>query len=301
MGAGSHHWVARDAKGTRLFVTVDDLELKPWLSSDPVGACAGLANAYEIAGALHSNGLEFVVAPIPTAGGDVLVRLTERFTVALFPFIDGVADDFAQVPQGHERRAVQLMWARLHSATPVVRKRASVRGFGVTCRDDLEAALDDIDRPWLGGPLSEDARQWVAANRAWLTRALGVFDRAAERVTAKGADLVITHGEPHGANVIRNGESRYLIDWDTVALALPERDLWMMDSGTADAFEAYEQVSGRQVDRDSISFYAMTWHLNDIALFVELLRGSHADDEDTRAGLTNLDVAVERLAPYMPR
>jgi spectinomycin phosphotransferase len=100
---------------------------------------------------------------------------------------------------------------------------------------------------------------------------------------------------------MRAGESRFLIDWDTVAMALPERDLWMLDDGRPDAFDAYVDATGRSVDQDAIALYGIAWHLTDIALFVELLRGSHVDDGDTRKVLADLPVAKARLAPYMPK
>jgi spectinomycin phosphotransferase len=301
IGAGSHHWLATDAMANRLFVTVDDLELKPWLGADPESALPGLENAYDIARTLHGNGLEFVVAPIPTVDDRVVIRLDDRFTLAVFPVIEGVAADFEAMPKGDERRATLLMWARLHAATPLVRARAAVRGFVVPCRADLEAAIGETDRDWGGGPHSAAAREWVASNRDWLASALALFDSAARHVAAKRGELVITHGEPHGANLMRAGESRFLIDWDTVAMALPERDLWMLDDGRPDAFDAYVDATGRSVDHDAIALYGIAWHLTDIALFVELLRGSHVDDGDTRKVLADLPVAKARLAPYMPK
>lgn len=301
VGAGSHHWVAADASGARRFVTVDDLDLKPWLGADADSAFAGLKNAYEIAATLRDHGLDFVLAPTPTIRGDALIRLNERFTVALLRFVDGWSRDFDDTLQGEERDGALEMWARLHGATELVRSRASERGFGVTARTDLEAALSETDRRWAVGPLSSDARDWVSSNRLWLVRALETFDVAAAAVAGRSRRLVITHGEPHGLNLIRSESGRFLIDWDTVALALPERDLWMLDDGTPGAFQAYAESTGREVDRDALAFYGMAWHLSDIALFVELLRGPHADDADTRKALEDLSVAAARLAAYMPR
>ena len=43
---------------------------------------------------------------------------------------------------------------------------------------------------------------------------------------------VVTHGEPHPVNVMQTDAGRVLIDWDTVAIAPPERDLWMVICGT---------------------------------------------------------------------
>jgi spectinomycin phosphotransferase len=43
-----------------------------------------------------------------------------------------------------------------------------------------------------------------------------------------GGSWVVTHGEPHRANVIRDGQELHLVDWDTTLLAPRERDLQMI-------------------------------------------------------------------------
>ena len=67
VGGGSYHWVVRDRHGSRGFVTVDDLDWKPWLGSTRVSVLDGLTRAFDTALALRDGGLDFVVAPIPTA------------------------------------------------------------------------------------------------------------------------------------------------------------------------------------------------------------------------------------------
>lgn len=161
--------------------------------------------------------------------------------------------------------------------------------------------MDETDREWLGGPLSGEARKWVGLNRDYISRALMTHERVADTVTRRGDELVITHGEPHGMNIIRSSGKLHLIDWDTAGLALPERDLWMLDDGTLESFQPYVEATGRAVEREALNLYGMAWHLKDIALFIGWLRSSHADHSDTRAALANLDVAAARLEAYIPR
>src|ERR1700761_4935155 len=51
VGAGSYHWTARDHRGDRWFVTVDDLDDKSWLGDTRPQALAGLRGALDTAGA----------------------------------------------------------------------------------------------------------------------------------------------------------------------------------------------------------------------------------------------------------
>ena len=109
VGAGSYHWIAADAAGARRFVTVDDLDQKRWLGETRDAARQALGRAFDTAVALRQAGLEFVVAPIPTSGGEPLRRIGERHTVALFPFVDGRGRPLGAVrarrPRGRRRDA----------------------------------------------------------------------------------------------------------------------------------------------------------------------------------------------------
>src|SRR6266508_426095 len=70
VGFGSYHWVATDPRGTRRFVTVDDLEQKPWLGDTRETVFDGLMRSFDTAVALRDAGLGFVVAPIITSDGE---------------------------------------------------------------------------------------------------------------------------------------------------------------------------------------------------------------------------------------
>ena len=70
VGFGSYHWVATDVTGARVFVTVDELDRKPWLGDTRESAFDGLTRAFSSATSLRDAGLDFVVAPIHSKQGD---------------------------------------------------------------------------------------------------------------------------------------------------------------------------------------------------------------------------------------
>jgi spectinomycin phosphotransferase len=92
---------------------------------------------------------------------------------------------------------------------------------------------------------------------------------------------VITHGEPHPGNILRAAGGLYLIDWDTVGLALPERDLWVVAGDDARAAGRYAELTGRRVSSAALHLYRMRWSLDDISLAVRDFRGPHEQNEDT--------------------
>ena len=93
---------------------------------------------------------------------------------------------------------------------------------------------------------------------------------------------MVTHGEPHPGNVMRTPAGPVLIDWDTVALTPPERDLWLVARGDDGRTAAhYERLTGRAVDPDALALYRHAWTLDDIAVTVYDLREPHQRDPDT--------------------
>ena len=289
VGAGSYHWVVRDRKGTRAFVTVDELDRKPWLKDKRESVFDGLRRAFDTAAVLRDGGLEFVVAPIRTNSGETVRRVGERHTIALFPFVDGQVGRF-----GHydtvERTAVVKILAELHQATPVVASVAGSTGVELPGRRQVEAALHELNQTWLGGPFSEPARQALADHASDVADLLALADRLAADVAGHGSEWVITHGEPHASNVMQIGESYALVDWDTVALAPPERDLWMVVGDTGDVATIYTDATGHQVDQVAVDFFRLTWDLKDLATCIDVVRAPHRRSEDTVRefeGLTN--------------
>jgi spectinomycin phosphotransferase len=183
------------------------------------------------------------------------------------------------------------MLAELHRATPAVASVARTVGLEVPGRGHIEAALRETAQTWSGGPFSEPAREAFAVRASDVAELLALADRLAAGVAARGARSVLTHGEPHSANVMRTDTGHVLVDWDTVALAPPERDLWMVVGDSAAEAALYAEATGRQVDDVAVSFFRLTWDLKDLAEWLNVLRSPHRETEDTvntYEGLTNL-------------
>ena len=293
VGFGSYHWDVTDAAPRRYFVTVDDLDHKSWLGHDRESVFASLCGAFDAAVALREGGLQFVVAPIPAVKGESVRRISARHTVALFPFVDRSHSSFGEDSATGGRADLIQMLAELHRATRVALPVARRCSVDLADRRLLEAALRQLDRTWTGGPFSEPVRELLAGNASGLIGRLQAFDRLAAEVAAAGAGLVITHGEPHAGNVLRTAHGILLVDWDTVGLALPERDLALV---TSDAGELalYTEATGRSIDPAAMALYRLRWELDDIAIYTSLLRSVHAYTADTEKAWRSLSDAVQR-------
>jgi spectinomycin phosphotransferase len=294
VGGGSYHWVVRDEDARRWFVTVDDLDDKPWLGETRTAVLAGLQAAMDTAVALRRDaGLPFVVAPVPGPGGQTTRRVDAQYAVAVFRFVSGIPGRFGADLSGRERTALVDILAALHQSTHFAR-RAAVSRIGLPRRTDLEEALDELGRPWRAGPFAEPARALLTGAEPRIRERLAAFDRLAE--AARAAEPVITHGEPHPGNIMRTDTTRVLIDWDTVGLGPPERDLWLVTDGAGgEEWRRYAMLTGRAVDHDLLAFYRLRWALDDLSAFLHRLRGAHRRTADAEHALLSLKETAVRL------
>ncbi|XVU25949.1 phosphotransferase [Actinoplanes sp. CA-054009] len=280
VGAGGYHWSAPP-----WFVTVT--EYSP-----------GLEPALDAAARLN---LDFVVAAARASDGRIVRRLGERYAVTVHPFVAGSAGSFGPHPAPDREPVLDLLTA-LHR-TPVTtelratlsRTEPAVSGLELPGRAGLEVALADLDRPWTSGPYAEPARRILAEHAAAVAHRLSRFDARAAAMPSPDT-WVVTHGEPHPGNVLWTGDGPRLIDWDTIRLAPPERDLWMLTgamigappSDDASLLARYERATGRPIIPAAIDFYRDWWILADIAVYTNDLRRPHTEGADPAAALTYL-------------
>lgn len=297
VGAGSYHWSVVDQHGTAWFVKVDDLGVED-VARD--GAFDRLGQSFGAALALRRDaGLDFVLAPIPTATDAAVWRLTSRYALSVFPMVAGAAGHFGSHRPEDRVEVIDLL-AELHEATPIVADTASRADLVLPGRDKLEEALQDLDRNWTGGPYAERARKLLSVHAGQVQRLLADFDRRVDQVRNTVALWVVTHGEPHPGNVMRTPAGLRLIDWGTMQIAPPERDLWMLtpalarmlgedpDGDVDDVLARYSRATGRTVTPAGLALYPLWWRLADIAIFVDELRRPHGLGEDIAASLTYL-------------
>jgi spectinomycin phosphotransferase len=304
-GFGSYHWVVETGSSGKLFLTVDDLDGKPWLGHDRESVYVGLRSCFDATLFLNEQaGLEFVLAPITTTSGASLMRICERYTVAAFPFLVGTAGRWGEPVYPELRDDLMGLLGRLHEVTPRPDCDVPARGWALPGRAALEGALADLDQPWGTGPYGEPARRLVAARNDEIERWLARYDDLAGTLAAMhaagGDGLVVTHGEPHPGNVLRTEGAVHFIDWDTVALAPRERDLWMFAAHGND-LARYAALTGRPPDPRAIEFYGLCWALQDVAAFVSVLREPHRDDPDARktwGGLNDYFLADRQVYPW---
>jgi spectinomycin phosphotransferase len=285
VGFGSHHWKAAGTDGSRWFVTADDLHAGHRPGGDADGVFAVLDRAFRTAAALRgSAALDFVVAPTASCDGTVLRRIDARYAVRVDPFLDAAAAGSGDYEHEDDRRRVGRLLGRLHAASRRVGPDLpGHEDFALPGRDALEEALARLDVPWDGGPFAEPARELLRTCARSVGDRLLDYDRGARILRQGASSWVVTHGEPHSANVLREpGGALRLVDWDTALVAPRERDLWMVLDEALTGWDEYRAAAGDiELDEQAIELYRRRWELADIAIFVVDFRRPHEGTDDT--------------------
>lgn len=289
LGFGSHHWRARDGRGGRWFVTVDD-HTGGRFGVAEAESPAALARAMGTAAALRGAGLTFVLAPVPTRIGDLVAAIPgTHYTVTVFPYVAaGSVGEWGAFADEADRLGALRLVAEIHRATALVPAGLPrTETLTVPLRDELLAALSDLDAPWAAGPYGEPARAALAGQGDRIAPAFATFDALVAPILADRSGWVVTHGEPHSGNVLRDADGGLLlVDWDTALFAPRERDLWMLTAGDASGattdWSAYTAITGvADISADAIRAYRLHWDLAEVASYVDWFRRPHVADADT--------------------
>ncbi|GAB3433767.1 phosphotransferase [Flindersiella endophytica] len=291
VGYASYHWIAADEGGPRWFVTADDLTRDVDHLPDTVEErFATLSAAADTVRQLADEGHEYVLAPIAGSDGTVVQRMSPGWALQVTPYVHGWSTDQGAWDDPAEQAEVARLVGRLHAATPP----SSVPrwDFAVPGREVLEASLDDLGRPWEGGPYAEAARAFLIESLESIRGLLRRYDDLTLQLEADPDPWVVTHGEPDSDNVVRGDDGRtYLIDWGSVKLAPRERDLVEILNGVADVQPDYLTGAGRHATparAAGLELFGIGWSLTEIRRKAQLFRGPVGDHVPTVSDLERL-------------
>ena len=297
VGWGSHHWEVSSEAGSRWFVTADDLENKRMSQAEPLtGGFRRLRAALCAAADLRECGAAFAVAPVAARDGELLARVSTRFGLAVYPFVDGQSFEWAAFSSPAHRLAVLDLLAATHTAPPAARRRALADDFAVPHRDQLEAACQPGAGALDAGPYARPVARLIREHAAPIRRLLARYDHLVTAARTQPGRTVLTHGEPHPGNTMLTGGGWVLIDWDTALAAPPERDLWSLDPGDGSMLDAYAGLTGVTPRPVLLDLYRLRWDIADIAVDVSRFRRPHAGTAEDEESFSLLDSLVRRAS-----
>ena len=241
---------------------------------------------------LRSIGCGFVVAPIAVNNADPFIQF-ESYAVALYPFIEGRTFSFEESFGEVERGRILEALAVLHKVPIDAIRTPAADGFVIPWLDQLDGSMHgELESV---GPHAAVASRLLIDNEAEIRRLNSRYRTLVDRYMRSPGPVVVTHGEIHPGNVMVSAAGLMVIDWDTLMLAPPERDLWRLAHGDASVLRAYADATGTTPNEWLLNLYGVRWDLGEIASFAAELRKPHEDNADTRKALETLRSVIGGL------
>jgi spectinomycin phosphotransferase/16S rRNA (guanine(1405)-N(7))-methyltransferase len=166
-------------------------------------------------------------------------------------------------------------------------------GFVVPGLDQLGQATDG--QTGSHGPYGLAVARLLIDHEAEIRQLKARYQSLVARYRSDPRPQVVTHGEIHPGNVMTTAQGWMIVDWDTILVAPPERDLWRLAQGDGSVLRAYADATGTAPDLWLVDLYAMRWDLAEIASFAAQFGKPHDDTEDSRKALDVLRSVVEQL------
>ena len=237
---------------------------------------------------LASHGAGWVIGPIPTRSGVLSADVTV-FTAVLYPFHDGTS--------GWNRRLSREQWIKLgagvrtlHDAEiPIDLLRAVPReSFRSPWRRDLPRRLEQLREDSAGDPVIRELSELLERHRSTVEHLLYRAEVLAGRLTHRPAHTTACHGDLHAGNILIDSlDHLFVVDWDTIVVALRERDLMFIGGGVGGTwnkqhecewfFDGYGSV---EIDPYALLYYRCERIVEDICVVCSELLESNAAEPD---------------------
>jgi spectinomycin phosphotransferase len=221
---------------------------------------------------LKDNGIEQVVAPLPTRLQELWQRL-DQFALLLYPFIDGNNGMAAGMSNSQWIEYGAVVKA-IHSDGIAAALAGQVPGetFQPVWSGGVSKLQAQIDAGDGGDPLAQELARFWRVKRAEIRR---IVDRAKElgrMLRDKPPAFVLCHADIHTANVMIDNAGRlYIVDWDQPVLAPRERDLmFVVESRVALAVKTREEelffrgYGNIDIDWLALAYYRYEWAVQEI-------------------------------------
>ncbi|MBZ0297468.1 MAG: aminoglycoside phosphotransferase family protein [Anaerolineae bacterium] len=227
---------------------------------------------------LHAQGIDHISYPIPTTDGRLLLTVDER----PFFLLNSIAGEwtFDYPFAGY----VDLL-AQVHRAQ--VQPTPHMEDFSLPFRPSLLAYLDQLWHTTYTHPHDRALQQLMRQDRDWLLTLLAEAEALAARLQP-GDHWRLTHGDAPG-NVLKTAQGAlYLVDWDDLLLAPPERDTWF-HLESPDFLPLYRQhFPDYQPDWDAYAFYLYLRYFDDLEGFLDLILQPGSSDAHKADALKGL-------------
>jgi spectinomycin phosphotransferase len=223
---------------------------------------------------LKDNGVEQVVAPLPTREQKLMAEMDE-FTLILYPFITG--KEAMQVGMSDAQwREFGSTLKKIHltdlpsELSQQLRRETFIPKWGKVAQELHRR----VNAQRFDDPYQRELAAFWKENNETIQTLLDRTDRIGRSLQHADLEFVLCHADIHTANIMLTPErTLFIVDWDDTLLAPKERDLmFVLDGDSIHTkeerlfFEGYGKV---EINPLVLAYYRYEWCVQEIGDFGE--------------------------------
>jgi len=229
---------------------------------------------------------ENIAMPIRSKNGKLAV-LHENFPVSVMEYLEGKnpKEDFIPQPKQLAR-----MIAKLHNFKSD--KFPGVKQEELTLRweNKILSFISKIEKS-----RHEELKKILKGKSDFFRAILKRVKKLKKHVESKKKKYVLVHTDLHEGNLYLSGNRVFVLDWESLEKALPEKDLLFFVKNKL-FMKEYSKLTGHKVDKDALDYYRLKRGVSDIVYFVrELLEKEDIEKKIKRNYLRVIREEVEYL------
>jgi spectinomycin phosphotransferase len=247
----------------------------------------------------HEQGIEAVIAPLPTTDRQLSVR-TPGFDGALYPFFEGA--------NGFERALGDAQWSALGAAVGALHRTVLPDALAAGLPRESYAhhwreGVRRYQRRFINGVTGDGiVKRFFAfweAHAEEIDTVVYRSEQLASILLERPPRLVPCHADLHAGNVLagnaHGGERIAIVDWDMLMLAPKERDLMFIGGGVGHAWNQPAQAARfhdgygpAEIDAVALAYYRYERIARDILEICDQMFDATASAPDREEGLRQM-------------
>ncbi len=221
---------------------------------------------------LKDNGIEQVIAPLPTKKRDLSVEI-DGFVFILYPFITG---NEAMKVGLTETQWIEFgsVLKRIHiTELPSTISQYVRRETFIPKWSNLSKELHmQVNTRIYDDPYQKELATFWKENNETIQRLIERTEMIGKRLQQTDLEFVLCHADIHTANILLTQDQKmFIVDWDDTLLAPKERDLMFVLGGNTIHtkeerlfFDGYGEVTINQL---ALAYYRYEWCVQEIGDF----------------------------------
>jgi len=246
---------------------------------------------------LFDQGINSIIAPIPTQSDKLSVRLGE-FNLILYPFIEGQGG-FDKALSDHDWTVFGQALKQIHTITlpPELAARISHESYSSRWCEQAHQFQSLVTEHTFTDPIAAELAAFMQAHRVQINHLIQRAEDLCTLAQRQPSTPILCHTDIHVGNILLSTSGQlFIVDWDDPIFAPKERDLMFIGSGiggaghTADQEEALFYAGYGQTDVDPIvlAYYRYERIVIDLVVYCQQLLLTNEGGEDRANGLRQI-------------